>query len=88
MTEDAERRFLEKNKHLIGAQRSFWDAQKNSRLSDVLTRTKIDTFIPETSEKTFLFNFGLKPEFENFLSESLDRNSNTDIGNISSFIST
>ena len=88
MTEDAQRRFLEKNNHLIGAQRSFWDAQKNSRLSDVLSRTKIDTFIPETSEKIFLFNFGLKPEFESFLSESLDRNSNTDIGNISSFIST
>jgi maltose-binding protein MalE len=87
MTEDAEKRFLEKDNTLIAAQPSFWEAQKNTRISDVFARAKLDAFIPETGDQLAVFQYGLKSEFESLLSDSLDRNTNIDIGNIPNFIS-
>ena len=47
----------------------------------------MDAFIPNTNEELFVFSYGLKAEFENFLSEYIDRNDNINIDNISEKLS-
>lgn len=87
LTPDAQKRFLQNNPYLISAQRSFWPAQESSVLSNVLNRATLGAFIPEIDEELFVFSYGLKAEFENFLSEYIDRNDNIDINKISELIS-
>jgi hypothetical protein len=57
MTTDAQRKFLEKNPHLIAAQRSLWTAQKNTQLSSILNRASIDVFIPDIDESLSIFDY-------------------------------
>lgn len=57
MTEDAEQRFVAEYPYLIPAQRKFYDSVQNNRLSDVFSRTKLDSFIPETGESLFVFDY-------------------------------
>jgi hypothetical protein len=47
----------------------------------------MDAFIPDTDEDLSVFSYWLKAEFENFLSEYIDRNKNIDINNISEQLS-
>lgn len=88
MSTDAQRRYIEKNPHQIAAQRSFWIAQKTQKISNILKRITLDTFIPDIDEQLSLFEYGLKAEFQEFLWEYLDRNDNMDISNILDNIST
>jgi ABC-type glycerol-3-phosphate transport system substrate-binding protein len=87
MTSEAEKVFLQNNSYLLSAQRDFWTAQKWTKLSDILSRASMDAFIPDTNEQLFIFSYGLKAEFENFLSEYIDRNDVIDINNISEKVS-
>ena len=87
MTSDAEKTFLQNNSYILSAQREFWTAQKGTKLSSILSRTTMDAFIPDTNEELFIFSYGLKAEFENFLSEYIDRNNTIDISNISERLS-
>ena len=87
MTSEAEKIFLQNNSYLISAQREFWTAQQWTKLSSILSRASMDAFIPDTTEELFVFSYGLKAEFENFLSEYIDRNDSIDINNISQRIS-
>ncbi len=87
MTSDAEKTFLQNNSYILSAQREFWTAQKGTKLSSILSRTTMDAFIPDTNEELFVFSYGLKAEFENFLSEYIDRNNTIDISNISERLS-
>jgi ABC-type glycerol-3-phosphate transport system substrate-binding protein len=87
MTSEAEKIFLQNNSYLVAAQREFWTAQKWTKLSNILSRTTMDAFIPDTDEEIFVFWYGLKAEFESFLSEYIDRNDAIDINNISEKLS-
>jgi ABC-type glycerol-3-phosphate transport system substrate-binding protein len=87
MTTDAQRKFLEKNPHLIAAQRSLWTAQKNTQLSSILNRASIDVFIPDIDESLSVFDYWLKAEFNQFLSDYIDRNNFIDNNNILNAIS-
>lgn len=87
MTSDAQKRYLSEYPYLISAQREFWWAQSSESLSSVFPRMKLDVFIPLPGEKLKLFSYGLKPEMEQFLGESIDRNENIDINNILSQLS-
>ena len=87
MTQDAQKRFLQKNPYLISAQREYWTAQQDTKISSILNRAGLDAFIPGTDEDLRVFSYGLKAEFENFLGEYLDRNDNIDIDNISESLS-
>jgi ABC-type glycerol-3-phosphate transport system substrate-binding protein len=87
MTSEAEKIFLQNNTYLVSAQREFWTAQQWTKLSSILSRASMDAFIPDTDEELFVFSYGLKAEFENFLSEYIDRNDPIDINNISERLS-
>jgi len=87
MTEDAQKRFLQHNTEYIAAQRAYWTAQKNKNLSDILSRTTIDAFIPDINTELFIFSYWLKAEFWSLLSENIDRIGNLDINNISDALS-
>lgn len=87
MTPEAEQIFLQNNSYLISAQREFWGAQEGTQLSKVLSRATMDAFIPTIDDTYIVFSYGLKAEFENFVSEYIDRNWNLDIYNISEQIS-
>lgn len=87
MTPDAQRRFIEQNPHLIAAQRSFWSAQKTNKISSIFNRAGIDAFIPDIDEGLSVFNYGLKAEFDELLSEYLDRKDIMDISNIIGLLS-
>ena len=82
MTTDAQKRFLQNNSTLISAQREFWDAQEDTPISDILSRTQMKSFIPDIDEELFVFSYWLKSEFDTFLSDTIDRTDNIDINNI------
>lgn len=87
MTDDAISRYLSNNSTQIAAKQSFWEAQKNTQISSVFPRITLGNFIPKIDEQLFLFEYALKPEFNSFLTEYLDRSQNIDISNISKNIS-
>lgn len=87
MTTDAQKRFLQNNKTQLAAQREFWIAQEDNSLSNILSRTSMNSFIPDSDEKLFVFSYWLKAEFDTFLSDYIDRNDNIDINNIWELIS-
>ncbi len=82
MTKDAEQKFLNTHPYLIAAQREFYTAQGNTQLSSVLSHTRLDAFIPETDETLFVFDYGLKSEFDTFLDKYIDNNNTWDISNV------
>jgi len=85
-TPDAERLYLKNHPYHIAAQNEFYITQQNQSLSPVLARATIDAFIPDQNERSFVFQYGLKTDFDTFLNEYIDRNGNIDINNISSKI--
>ena len=82
LTEDAERRFIASFPLYIPAQRSFYDTAKNTPLSNIFSRTKLDSFIPSTGESLKIFDFGNKIDFEKIFSDNIDRTGKIDINNI------
>lgn len=87
MTTDAQTRFLQNNDAILSAQREFWPAQEWTKISQVLSRSTLDAFIPDLNENLSIFNYWLKAEFKSFLSDNLDRNNNIDINKISEWLS-
>lgn len=74
MTEDAEQRYLKEYPYIIPAQRSFYIAAENTKLSKVFGYIKLGPFIPKSNESLFFFDYGLKTEFDAFLDKYIDRN--------------
>jgi ABC-type glycerol-3-phosphate transport system substrate-binding protein len=87
MTEDALQKYLKSHPYMIAAQTKFYTAQEAARLSSVLARTRLDSFIPELDETLFVFDYGMKSEFERFLDKYIDRNDKWDINNLWSLLS-
>ncbi len=87
MTEDAEQRYLKEYPYIIPAQRSFYIAAENTKLSKVFGYVKLGPFIPKSNESLFFFDYGLKTEFDAFLDKYIDRNGYWDISNIWSALS-
>jgi len=87
MTEEAERIYIKENPYMIPALRSFYASVEGQKLSEVLSRTTLDAFIPWQWEILHSFNYWLKSEFERFLDEYIDRNENMDMNNITSLLS-
>ena len=67
---------------LISPIRSYVEQQKNTPLSDVFARTRLDAFIPELDEKLFAFNYQIKWEYRRIFREYIDRNGKVDINNM------
>lgn len=86
-TEDAMRLYLKHNSYMISAQHEFHVSQRDTPLSNTLSRATLGAFIPDPSESLIVFSYGLKTDFMRFLDESIDRNKNIDISNIGSSIS-
>lgn len=81
-TDDALRTSQVIHPYFIPPKPSLYSSWQDNALSSVLTRTKLDVFIPVTSELLMLFDYGLKAEFNDFMSENIDRNKNIDIDNL------
>lgn len=81
-TDDAIRKLQSIYPYLIPPKPSLYESWRWNKLSSVLNRTTLDAFIPQIDEKIALFDYWLKPEFESFLSENIDRKENIDISNI------
>jgi ABC-type glycerol-3-phosphate transport system substrate-binding protein len=86
MTDDGIRKIQEAYPYLIPPKPSLYESWKWKSLSNVLTRARLDAFIPEIGETLSVFDFWLKAEFDVFLSEAIDRNENIDINNISKLL--
>lgn len=81
-TDDALRIVQKIHPYLIPPKPSLYSSWSQNTLSTVLGRTKLDVFIPEASTLLMLFDYWLKPEFTDFISENIDRNKNIDIDNL------
>ncbi len=64
---------------LISPVRSWSEWQKETPLSKVFTRTRLDAFIPELQDTVFVFGYGIKWEYERVFREYIDRNEKIDI---------
>ena len=82
MTDDAIRSLQTAYPYLLPPKPSLYEAWSTHSLSDILTRAKLDAFIPAIDEELNLFDYGLRAEFDIFLSENIDRIENIDISNI------
>ncbi len=80
--DDAIRIVQETYPYLIPPKPALYSTWKDKPLSKVLSRTKLDAFIPDPLEKIMTFDYWLKPEFNAFLIENIDRTENIDIENI------
>ncbi len=67
---------------LISPLRSRSEWQKTTSLSSVFARARLDAFIPDIQDQIFVFDYGLKWEYEKILREYLDRNDKIDINTI------
>jgi hypothetical protein len=67
---------------LISPVRSTTQSQINTPLSRVFARTRLDVFIPELRDEVFVFDYGLKTEYEKIFREYIDRNQNIDINKL------
>lgn len=82
MTDEWTRKIQEAYPYIIPPKPNLYEAWKNKTLSKVLSKTKLDSFIPDINTKLSVFDYWLKAEFNTFLSENIDRNENIDISNI------
>lgn len=73
---------------LISPVRSLYDGVRNTSLSKVFARTKMDAFLPENGENIVVFHYGLKNEFEKIFAEDIDRNEKIDNNNLITQITT
>lgn len=87
LTEDAQSRYIQSFPGYIPAQRAFYDASRNTALSNIFSRTKLDSFIPSLGEQLVVFDYGERVQFEQFLLDNIDRNSKIDKNNILSTLS-
>ena len=71
---------------MISPLRSWSEWQKETRLSEVFARTRLDAFIPDLQEDIFVFQYGIKWEYEKIFRELIDRNEKIDINNLSKTI--
>lgn len=72
MTNEAQRGALEAYPYLIPAQSDFLASQRGKSLSSVLTRAKMDAFLPNPGEKISIFQYGLKSRFHSILEKDFD----------------
>jgi hypothetical protein len=87
LTEDAQSRYIQSFPGYIPAQRAFYEASQNTALSNIFSRTKLDSFIPSLGEQLVVFDYGERAQFEQFLLDNIDRNSKIDKNNILSTLS-
>jgi hypothetical protein len=64
---------------LISPIRGESPLQRNTPLSSIFARTRLDAFIPELDEEIFVYDYGLKSEYEKIFREYIDRNDFKDI---------
>ena len=82
LTEDAEWKFILSFPLYIPAQRSFYDRAKMTSLSNIFSRTKLDSFIPSIGESLKVFDYGNKIDYEKIFSDNIDRTGKIDNNNI------
>lgn len=87
LTEDAQSRYIQSFPGYIPAQRAFYETSRNTALSNIFSRTKLDSFIPALGEQLVVFDYGDRVQFEQFLLDNIDRNSKIDKNNILSTLS-
>lgn len=71
---------------LISPLRSVSVSQKETPLSTVFARTRLDAFIPDLQDDVFVYNYSIKPEYEKIFREYIDRNEKIDINNVTKVI--
>jgi ABC-type glycerol-3-phosphate transport system substrate-binding protein len=67
---------------LISPLRATVESQRETSLSKVFARTRLDAFIPELWDDIFLYDYRIKWEYEKTFREYLDRNTKIDINNM------
>lgn len=75
MSEEAQNKALDVYPYWISAQSKFLTQQRDKTLSSVLTRTKMDAFLPVPGEKIILFNYGIKSQFQSMLEKHFENTS-------------
>lgn len=88
MTEDVQSKVQDIFPLLISPVRALSVNTKNTSLSQIFARTRMDAFIPESTDKLTVFHYGIKSEFERIFSEEIDRNGKIDINNLITQITT
>ncbi len=71
---------------LISPFRSRSEAQKETSLSQVFARTRLDAFIPSLQEDIFVFQYDIKSEYEKIFRDLIDRSEKIDINNLTKTI--
>lgn len=71
---------------LISPIRSWSQEQKETILSEVFARTRLDAFIPDLQDDIFVFQYQIKWEYDKNFREMIDRNEKIDINNLSKTI--
>lgn len=86
MSETAWAKAQEAFPFLISPLRSWSEGQKETVLSQVFARTRLDAFIPDLQEDIFVFQYWIKWEYEKIFRELIDRNEKIDINNLTKVI--
>lgn len=71
---------------LISPIRSGSQEQKETILSELFARTRLDAFIPDLQDDIFVFQYQIKWEYDKIFREMIDRNEKIDINNLSKTI--
>jgi maltose-binding protein MalE len=67
---------------LISPLRSASEWQKQTSLSKVYARTKLDAFIPDLQDEIFVYNYWVKIEYEKIFRDYIDRSEKIDTNNL------
>lgn len=87
LTPEAEKFYINEYPYMIPAQIEFFATAKNTSLSEVFKRTKLDSFVPVLKEEISTFDYGIKSQFEKYLRDGMDHSETTDIEIITKNIS-